>query len=272
MRKIICKCRLLALVSLFITTTSIAEVSNPSPPRTEVTPAPFIPRTEAEAGVSHEDLTNNFPSWRSHYIEGVHYYAPRETVYGAFREVDRSGHVDHEAQASVYHPVGPASTLLLDATYSSSHITLPRWSMFAQWEHSFWDGWGVLAGMRRREYTDNRVNIGNLTAERYIGNYHVAYTLFRSDVQRAGSETSHLLQATYYYGERNSVGLVYTNGRELEFDAASQSTLVFDIRALAVTGRHWVTRGWAVSYSVYEHEQGNAYTRKGVNLGIRHAF
>src|SRR5690348_5412905 len=44
---------------------------------------------EAEAGFSHEKLTNHNPDWKSAYVEAAHTFAPRRTLYGALREVER---------------------------------------------------------------------------------------------------------------------------------------------------------------------------------------
>ncbi|MBV9361736.1 MAG: YaiO family outer membrane beta-barrel protein, partial [Betaproteobacteria bacterium] len=59
---------------------------------------------EAEAGFTHESLTNNRPDWKSIYLEAAHDFAKRQTLYGGVRETERFDFRDTEIAAGYYHP------------------------------------------------------------------------------------------------------------------------------------------------------------------------
>ena len=240
----------------------------PSSPKT-IDPAPQT--TEIEVGSSYEDLDNNRSHWRSVYLEGVHRFAPREVIYGHVRETERFAQRDQELLGGFYYPLADTWTILMEANASPSHHILAKWSVFGQLEKSFPGGWGLHAGLRHTEYAESNTNLALLTAERYFGNYRAAYSLYVGRPEGAGSAASHRFQFAYYYGDRSSVGIAYTIGKEVE-NVAPAGLLTTDVRGWGLLGRHWFSRHWAVSFEALWHEQGTLYNRRGARAGLRYQF
>ena len=132
--------------------------------------------------------------------------------------------------------------------------------------------WGLGMGARHSEYTLSGSHVLSAFAERYWGNFRGAYTLYSGRPEGASSAASHRLQLNYYYADRSSVGLSYTNGREVENVGPPRGVLTSDVESWVVSGQHWLAPAWALTYDLVNHEQGSLYRRQGLRLGIRHSF
>jgi YaiO family outer membrane protein len=228
---------------------------------------------ELEAGLSHEALSKDRPDWNSVYLEAAHEFAPRQTLYGLLREVERFDLRDTEIAAGYYHPLGANWTALVEASHSPDHNVLPRGSVLGHLSWSAGSGWVLSGGLRYNEYAlnDTRVLMGGL--ERYFGSYRAAYTLYNGKPEGESSASSHRIAFDRYYaGERSRIGAAVTWGREVEYVGPPTGVIVSDVRAFSLLGRHWLTRDWAFTWELGTHEQGDLYRRTGGRLGLRHSF
>jgi len=230
------------------------------------------PRSEAEIGFTRETLSNNLPDWKSIYLEASHQFKDRHTLYGGLRETERFGLNDTEVHGGLYYPLGTTWTSLVEASASPTHEVLPRYSLFGQLHKSLPGGWGVGLGLRHSEYSQIGTNTASLLAERYWGNFRGAYTLYSGRPEGASSASSHRVQLSYYYGDRSSVGLSYSTGREVENVGPPRGVISSDVQNLTLSGRHWFAPNWALTYDLLNQEQGALYRRQGLRLGIRHSF
>jgi YaiO family outer membrane protein len=228
--------------------------------------------SEVELGATRENLSKGLPDWRSLYLEGAHYIADRQTLYGGIRRTERFNKYDTEEWIGYYHPLAPTWTLLLEGSVSEQHQVLPKGSAFVQIAKLLPYGWGLNLGMRRSEYTTSGVNMLVAGAERYWGDWRAAYTLYSGRPDGGPSAESHRFQLAHYYGERSSIGIAYTFGREVENVGPPVGILTSDIRDITINGRHWLTTDWALTWDVVAHEQGTLYRREGVRLGLRYRF
>jgi YaiO family outer membrane protein len=228
---------------------------------------------EIEAGLSRETLSGGRDPWESRYLEGSWRFGERKTLYGTLRETERFGLSDSEALAGLYWPLGPAWTALVEASKSDSHRVLPRYAAYGELHYAFGRGWGVKAGLRHSEFTAAGVDVRVLGAERYFGAWRAAYTLYSGRPERAGNwEEAHQARLDRYYGERSSIGVAFTTGREAENVGPPLGIVVSPVDNLTLIGRHWLTRAWALSYELLAHEQGDLYRRRGLRLGARYGF
>jgi YaiO family outer membrane protein len=120
-------------------------------------------------------------------------------------------------------------------------------------------------------YNVTEVDIGELTVERYFGAYRAAVGVYPSHSSTAGSASSYRLQLSRYYGSENNVQLMYVGGVELDRPTAIDTVLATRVRSLALFGRHWLTREWALTYGVAHTVQGTS-TRHAANVGLRLRF
>jgi YaiO family outer membrane protein len=228
---------------------------------------------EMEAGFSHEELTKDRPDWNSLYLEAAHDFAPRQTLYGLLREVERFDLRDTEIAAGYYHPLGANWTALIEASHSPDHNVLPRGSVLGHLSWAAGSGWVLSGGMRFNEYALNDTRVLMAGVERYFGSYRAGYTLYNGKPEGESSASSHRLSFDRYYdGERSRIGVGVTWGREIEYVGPPAGVIVSDVRAFSLLGRHWLSRDWAVTWELGTHEQGDLYRRTGGRLGLRHSF
>jgi YaiO family outer membrane protein len=228
--------------------------------------------SEIELGATHERLSGGRPGWRSLYLEGQHRLGERHAVYGGIRETERFNLGDTEVWAGYTRPFGPDWTALVEASASGSHRVLPKYSLFGQVSRRLAAGWSLNLGLRHSEYNLSGVNLLVMGGERYFGNWRAAYTLYNGRPEGASSGSAHRFALSYYYGERSSVGLAFTTGREVENVGPPLGITSTDVRNLTLAGRHWFTPAWALTWELLTQEQGTLYRRDGFRLGLRHQF
>ena len=228
---------------------------------------------ELEAGFSHEQLTNNYADWSSVYLEAAHSLAPRQTLYGAVREVERFDLRDSQVEAGYYHPFSSRLVAHVEANASSEHNFLPEKSFFGEASLQFGPpGWVASAGYRHSDYPATSTRIISAGLERYFGAFRAFYTLYNGKPEDTGSATSQRFGLDYYYAdERSRVGVAATWGREVE-NIVPNGVVTSDVRAFNVFGRHSFSPAWALSWAVGTHQQGDFYRRTGAQLGLRHLF
>ncbi len=230
------------------------------------------PRTEIALDYSHESLTNNGLNWNLAQLDLSRQIADRYTIYGSLREIHRFGLKDTDGTAGFYAPLSATWTSLLEVGVSPSHHVSPKYSLFAQLHKTLGNGWGVEAGVRHSEYERSTVDVISATAERYWGNWRGAYTLYTGRPQGAAAGAAHRLQLTCYYNERNSIGVSYTTGREMENIGPPTGVRATDVKDWTINGRHWLSNAWGLTYELASHQQGTLYRRQGLRLGVRYSF
>lgn len=246
----------------------LVAVALPAPGQAPAPPAPV----ELEAGASHERLTGGRADWRSVFLEGVRPLGDRRVAYGGLRETSRFGLEDRELWAGYSQPLGTHWTGTLEASASGEHRVLPRYSAFGQVARRLPDGWGLSAGWRHSEFTRSGVDLLVLGAERYAGSFRGAYTLYRGRPEGGSAGISHRFAFNYYYGERSTVGLALSRGREVENLGPPAGILATSVRNLTLAGRHELTPAWILSWELGAQEQGTLYRREGFRLGLRRRF
>ncbi len=230
------------------------------------------PRAEIEIGYGRETLSNNLPDWKQAYVLASYRIGDRQTLYGGLRETRRFGLTDSEAHAGFYSPLGKTWTSQLELGLSPTHEVLPRYSLYGQLHKILGDGWGAGLGLRHSEYTLTATNTLSLMAERYWRNFRGAYTLYSGRPEGAASASSHRFQLNYYYADRSAVGLSYSTGREVEYLGPSRGVISSDVQNWTLSGQHWFTPAWALTYDLVNQEQGSLYRRLGLQFGLRYSF
>lgn len=231
-------------------------------------PAPAL---ELEAGATHEQLSRGRADWQSVYLEGEHRFGERRVFYAALRQTERFDQDDSDWLAGLYHPLAPRWTLNGEAGSSPTHRVLAKYTAALNLHRQLDAGWGLGFGGRHTAYASADTNSANFSVERYFGAYRAAYTFTTTRLAGASSAAGHRLQLNRYYGDRNTIGITVSAGDEVE-NVPPGGIVETAVEALALTGRHWLDRDWALSYELLRHEQGNLYRRQGLRLGLRRAF
>jgi YaiO family outer membrane protein len=231
----------------------------------EVTPL------EIEAGFSFDALTNGLSDWTSYFLEGSKKLSTHTTAYGLMRETNRFSLHDQEALAGIYHALDPQWTILFEAQTGILHRVLPKWSLMGEVEYLLAQGWGTSVGVRQTEYSTASVTRTYASIEHYWTRFRGAYTFSLTNVESGGSLSSHRVHLSYYYGSRNSIGLIYASGNEAEMIAMS-GVLVYKTTTIVLVGRYWFSDHWAWTHELSFSTNEGLYTRRGARLGLRYAF
>ena len=231
-----------------------------------------LPLNALELGYGRESLSNNYSDWSNTYLLGSRKLGERQTVYVGLRETERFGLKDSEVHAGLYFPLGKTWGGIIEGSYSPTHEVLAQGSVYGLLQKNFQGGWGLGLGLRHSEYTATASNVASLLAERYWGNFRGAYTLYSGRPEGASSAASHRLQFSYYYADRSTGGMSYTNGREIENVGPPRGVVSTEVESWSVSGQHWFTPSWALTYELIQHEQGSLYRRQGLQLGLRRSF
>ncbi len=228
-------------------------------------------RVQIELHTTYERLSHGYAPWFSLALEASKKLANRRVIYGAVRQTSRFSLRDQEAMGGIYVPLGKRWLAQVEASVSPSHRVLPKWSVFGQLGRELGRGWVAHAGFRRTAYNQTSANLTVLTLERYWKNYRGAYALYLAQLPGVGVSVSHSVQASYYYRERNAIGLTVAAGQELS-NLGARGLLRTEARAVALSGRHWLNNRWTVNYDLNWNRQGDIYTRKGARVGFRFHF
>ncbi|MES2564565.1 MAG: YaiO family outer membrane beta-barrel protein, partial [Pseudomonadota bacterium] len=148
--------------------------------------------------------------------------------------------------------------------------TLPKYALYNQVTRTLPGGWGLGFGVRQSEYTFGSAQVLSLSAERYFGSFRSAYTLYSGGYSGA-LNSAQRFQFDYLYGDRNTVGLSYTMGRDFEQPVLGIGVPLNDVRDFTLSGRHWFSPNWALTYDLSQ-DQGPLLRRQGLRLGVSRSF
>ena len=222
-----------------------------------------------EAGYGFDHLSRGYGTWQSRYLTFEHRFAPRKIVYATLQDTERFRIGDQQLVVGGYYPLAQGPTLNLEGNASATHRMLPLNSEMASLQFPLSSGWFLTGGMRRIQYNASRSLQEFGILEWYFGDFRAAYTLTNS--QALGTHmVGHRINLSRYYNESSYVTATLSRGREGELDHGNK--LFSHTQYFGLNGRHWFNQDWAVVWSVGTTEQGSAYIRNGVGLGLRRSF
>jgi len=242
-----------------------------TPPAWSADPATLETRHELEAGLVHEHLSNHLADWNSQYLVGVRKQEDGKVIYAGWRATDRFSEKDQEVHVGLSLPATPSFRLQMEGGTSAPHDVLPKHYGELGGQYQLGSGWVAEGAWRTSRYTQGSTRTLRLGLDYYVGNERLGYTLFRGGPSGSGFESSHRLLWSHYYGDRSWIGLSHTRGRETE-SLGNAGFLTSRVSGSSIAGQHEWTPAWALVWDVGTFDQGDAYTRKGVRLGIRHFF
>jgi YaiO family outer membrane protein len=227
------------------------------------------PRDAFEAENVAVEFSGSEPGVKWRAVDALQDLAPRLTLYGGALETHQFRVSDVDVRTSLYRPLSALGA----GNPTASYDALPKYILYRNVNQSFGGGWGLGFGVRQTEYNLATNNLYSVSAERYLGNFRGAYTLYSSRTEGADLGSARRFQVNYFYGDRNTVGLAYTTGRDIENLGMSPGLPLNDARDVTLSGRHWLTPNWALTYDLLSHEQGGSlYKRQGLRLGVSRSF
>jgi YaiO family outer membrane protein len=198
--------------------------------------------------------------------------APRLSLYTGTLSTTRYVGRTAGYSTSVHRLFTPRSTAAADVDPFNN--ALPKYTLYSQFNQALSDEWGLGFGLRQSEYNFATSRLLSVSAERYFGSFRGAYTLYTNGAGGSLPGSAHRIQVNYFYGERNTIGLAYTTGRDVDHLGTGAFGLpANDVRDLTLSGRHWLSPNWALTYDVLSQEQGIlAARRQGLRLGVSRSF
>lgn len=198
--------------------------------------------------------------------------SPRLYLSGGTFEARQFTAGDSDFRFGLHQPTGQNVAALSEPSIHTLHDVLPRYTVYSQRTQALPGGWGLGFGVRQTEYNFSAANLLSFSAERNFGSFRGAYTLYSSRADGAALGSTHRFEVSYFYGERNTIGLAYTTGRDVESLALSTGQSLSDVRDWTLSGRHWLSPNWALTYDVLSQDQGPLYRRQGLRLGVSRSF
>lgn len=195
----------------------------------------------------------------------------RESRRTADRDFRRLGLADTETRSNAQFSLGEYWSTQFVTGSASPNDPLARQTFHGQFERLLPGGWGVGLGLRRNDFRTVASNALSLSAERQWGDFRGAYTLI-SGLPEGQSTESHRFQLSYQYAARSSVGLAYTNGREIDYLGWTRGLAAADVNNWSLGGLHRLTPAWAITYDMVRGTQSSLTPQQGLRLGLRHDF
>jgi YaiO family outer membrane protein len=200
------------------------------------------------------------------------YVSPRPFFYDALTYETQRISGPFDLQTALHQPVGQNIATLADTHANAFYEALPRYTLSSQANRELPGGLGFGLGVRQNEYSYVTTNLLSLSAEQAWGNFRGGYALYSSRADGSALGSAHRFQVSYAYGERNSIGLAYTIGRDVENPALNLGMPLADVRDWTLSGRHWLSPNWALTYDVLSQEHAYLNRRQGLRLGVSRSF
>ena len=192
---------------------------------------------------------------------------------GGATEERRVASGDADYRFTLHQAAGQSIAALAEPSINTLHEVLPRYTLSTQVRRALPGGWGLGFGVRQTEYNFATNNLLSLSAERNWGSLRSAYTLYSNRTEGAAFGATHRFEVSYLYGERNVIGVAYTTGRDLEYAGLPIGVTPGNVRDWTLSGRHWLSPNWALTYDLLGQEQGTLYRGgPGLRLGVSRSF
>lgn len=226
---------------------------------------------ELDAGYGYQHLTNHYSHWANQYLAFKKPFSRDAGLYGQIERTDRFDKADLGLSGGAYFPIPNSKwSVTTEGGISPTNNVLARWSAMGAIHRKLPLGFIASAGYRHTEYRDAVTELGTYTLENYWRKFYVSYTLFQSYLHHGGQVFSHMGQLRYFYGERSHVGLTGTLGQELINLGPTRGVQAADVQSIALSGLQMVKPRWGVTYLLILEKQGELYTRRGFQLGLRY--
>jgi YaiO family outer membrane protein len=222
---------------------------------------------QTELGASYNLLSRGKGYWRSEFLSVERQFAAHESVYANYLQMERFLLNDEQFLLGAYYPQTPNLILNLEGDFSPYALVLARDSLMSSFQWIFYPSWSFTGGYRHSDYVTGPLQQTFATLEHYFADFRAAYT-FRATEAFYAIQYGQRFDFSYFYQDSSFLTMTFSTGAEIGgFQGTVYNTQYFGLR-----GRHWLDQNWAISWDLAFSQQGNAYSRGGVGLGIRRVF
>jgi YaiO family outer membrane protein len=226
---------------------------------------------ELDMGYSLEGLGNGFNAWNGQYLSLKKPFGQKAGIYARVDRTNRFALQDFQMTGGAYFPLPKKFGVVAEGTLSPTNYVQPKWSAYGEINRELPWKFVAHAGLRHSEYRDAISEMGIYTLENYWKRFRTAYTLYNSYLHQTGWANSHIAQIEYTYGKHeNTISISGSLGRELTNLGGERGVLATDVRSLYLSGIQWLHPRLGLIYTLGVQRQGDLYTRKGAELGLRY--
>ena len=227
----------------------------------------LLQNNKTELGASYDVLSKHKGFWRSEFLNVEHQFAAHESVYANYLHTERFSLTDEQFLLGGYYPHAENLILNLEANFSPYASLLARDSLMTSMQWEFYPTWSLIGGYRHSDYLTGSLQQMHAGFDHYLTDFRLAYTFKATDAFYS-IQYGQRFDLAYYYQNSNFVMLTYNTGAEI----SGFQGLVYNTQFIGLHGQHWFDQDWAITWDLAFSQQGSAYSRENISLGIRRAF
>jgi YaiO family outer membrane protein len=222
---------------------------------------------------STESLSRNLGVWKTTSLYLERKFKNRQLAWMNYTVSDRQSIRDQYLEVGTYKPLKNRWAITAEAGFSPTYNFTGKFSVKGEVEKGFANGFVIHGGSRFTAFSTIKATTVYSQAEKYWGNNRATYTLSVTNITTAGTAPSHRLSYNRYYGERvNNFGVTASFGRENENLGLNLGILRSRTWSISGSGKHWVTKNFALNINATLHRQGTLFYRRGLNVGFHYRF
>lgn len=203
--------------------------------------------------------------------EAAHVWQTRRSsdyaLYGGTRELPHLGLRAAESFGGVIYSLSGSWGSSIEAGVQESPLSQRRYALTGQLHASFDGGRSLSVGMKYRARDSGSMARSGMPDDVPPAN---GYTLAPLRPYGGAVAPSYQLQMSYQYGAASTFGLAL--GREVETFTPFYDLQGSGPRQFSLTGHHWLTPSWALSYDVMSPDVATPLRLHSLRLGVRYRF
>lgn len=194
--------------------------------------------------------------------------ASEYTLYAGTRSASGIGLRTMESYGGIVYSLPGGWGSSVEAGFTQETLFVPRrYTLAGQLHTSLSDGRALSVGLKLGAMDTDAGLRYSASGETPVNN---SYSLTPWYQFGAGFPPSYQLQMNYQHSIASSFGLAL--GREVEAYMPYHDPTISGPRQLTITGQHWLTPSWALSYDVLSQDATSPLRLQGLRLGMRYRF
>lgn len=235
-----------------------------------IRPSTFDASAYVEGGITGDILTKDKPNWNSQYLSVLLPFQANGLFFAQVDNVNRFSLSDQDINLLYAYPT-QSGVINVMGSYSSSANFLPRTSEGFEWDGHLPQDFGYILGATQKQYVGFNSDTYSLGAEKYFGNYRVAYTALISNIDQTQTSFESKFQFQWFGSNNNRLGFTYVNGMEPNLIAIGNLESIHS-EYVQVDGLYWVNNKVGITAALWHGLIGDYYQRNGAQIGVRALF
>jgi YaiO family outer membrane protein len=253
-----------------ISTTALDEFSGSGYNR----PAVFDAAPYIEIGSNYDQLSNNYASWSTQYLNLSIPLKENGLVNIEAQNVQRFSMVDQSLNVAYAYPT-KLGVLNVEGGYSANPNFLPQNSVGLGWNGKLPSNFGYIVAANQKQYSQSYANAStnmlSLGLEKYVGEFRIAYVGMISSINKTQGSFASKLQAQWIGETNNRLGITYAQGMEPEVVGLNNLNSI-QFNYVQLDALYWISKTIGLTSALWHGKEGSYYQRNGGQLGVRVTF